>query len=57
MSERRRDAERKGLEEAREGVPWRKWGPCLVASLIPLFGRLDGKRLLELGKKGAFDRP
>ena len=29
----------------------------LVAALIQLFGRLDGKRLLEVGKRGAFERP
>ncbi len=29
MSEKGRNAERKRLEEAREGVPWRKWGPYL----------------------------
>jgi hypothetical protein len=29
----------------------------LVAALIHFFGRVDAKRLLDVGKKGAFERP
>jgi hypothetical protein len=29
----------------------------LVSTLIELFGRMDGARFLEIGKKAAFERP